>query len=153
MSGLLSRAFAFGEEVYPRLKFGAKVQGVMAGLSSEDGGDVVLVEKDRARAEERLLRVFEHLEGLRFTGNHGEEMAVIKELVESCSVRDGMPGADDILPVLVEVIKADSEGAARLRKIVKASGDEGAGTGIKAYLLSTVEVALAQAAMELKKEK
>ena len=80
-------------------------------------------------------------------------MLVIKELVEACSVREGLPGADDILPVLVEVIKVDSEGAARLRKIVKASGDAATGAGVDAYLLSTLEVALAQAAVELKKEK
>lgn len=152
MNALLSRAFVLGEEVYPRLKFGAKAQRVMKGLSLEEGGDEVPVEK-QAGVEVRLLRVFRHLDGLRFTGSHSEEMAVIKQLVESCSVREGMPGADDILPVLVEVIKADSEGASRLRKIVKASGGEGAGMGMDAYLLSTLELALGQAAIDLKKEK
>ena len=152
MNALLNRSFVFSEEVYARLKFGAKAQRVITGLSSEEGGDEVRVE-NRVRVEERLLNVFKHLDGLRFTGSHGEEMAVIKQLVESCSVREGMPGADDILPVLVEVIKNDSEGAARLRKIVKASGDKGEGKGMEAYLLSTVEVALAQAAIELNKEK
>ena len=128
------------------------MQRVIGGLNSQEDGVGVELDKNSV-AEERLLKAFRALDGLRFVGNYSEEMLVIKELVESCSVREGMPSADDILPVLVEVIKVDSDGAARLRKIVKASGDAATGAGVDAYLLSTLEVALAQAAVELKKEK
>ena len=152
MNALLDRAAVLGEAIYPRLKFAAKVQRVIGGLNSQEGGVGVELDKNSV-AEERLLKAFRALDGLRFAGSYSEEMLVIKELVESCSVREGLPGADDILPVLVEVIKVDSEGAARLRKIVKASGDAATGAGVDAYLLSTLEVALAQAAVELKKEK
>ena len=106
-------------------------------------------EEEAARVKGRLLGVFDLLDGLERVHKRDEQMSHLQQIMELCYVGKTVPGADDILPVLIEAIKATPLGAEKLNRFLSPLSEGSSGLGLEAYLLTTFMVVLGQVAVEL----